>query len=198
MQIMNNSNKVIIVLHEIYGINQHIESICKRFSMDGYDIICPNLININQPFSYDQQEEAYEYFFNNIGIESALRQVRETIIRAKKQYSYVFVLGYSIGATIAWLCSGEDNMCEGMIGYYGSRIRDYMNITPQCPAILIFPDEEKSFDVKELVDSLKVRNINAHIFNGKHGFSDPFSKNYCESSAEEAGRLVDSFLKQID
>ncbi|MBX4265444.1 dienelactone hydrolase family protein [Clostridium estertheticum] len=197
MKIINNSNYVIIVLHEIYGINQHIRFVCEKFSMDGYDIICPNLINLNHPFNYDQQYEAYHHFIKNIGFGLAFNQVKRLIIQAKKQYRYVYLLGYSIGATIAWLCSGEDIMCDGIIGYYGSRIRDYMSVAPKCPVLLIFATEEKSFNVKELVNSLKKWNVNVHILRGAHGFSDPFSKNYCTQSFEEAEILVNSFLKRI-
>ncbi|MBU3098934.1 dienelactone hydrolase family protein [Clostridium frigoriphilum] len=62
MKIISNSNSVIIVLHEIYGINQHIKLVCEKFSMAGYDIICPNLINLNHPFNYDQQDEQLQVF----------------------------------------------------------------------------------------------------------------------------------------
>ncbi|MCB2295914.1 dienelactone hydrolase family protein [Clostridium algoriphilum] len=198
MNIINNSNSVIIVLHEIYGINQHIKLVCEKFSIAGYDIICPNLINLNHPFNYDQQDEAYHHFINKIGFDLAFKQVKQLIIQAKKQYTYVYVLGYSIGATIAWLCSDEDIMCDGIIGYYGSRIRDYMDITPKCPVLLIFPTEENSFNVRKLVDYLKKWDIDIYTLSGKHGFSDPFSKNYCTQSFEESGRLVDNFLKKIN
>lgn len=198
MKIINNSDSVIIVLHEIYGINQHIQRVCEKFSMDGYDIICPNLINLSQSFNYDLQEEAYQHFMNNIGFDSAVEQVKQLITQIKKQYKYIYLLGYSIGATIAWLCCDDENICNGIIGYYGSRIRDYMNITPQCPVLLIFPTEENSFNVQELVDSLKKRNIDVHILSGKHGFSDPFSKNYCAQSFQKSEILVDNFLKKIN
>lgn len=197
MKIIDNHDSVIIVLHEIYGINQHIQMVCEKFSMKGYDIICPNLIELAEPFNYDLQEEAYQHFINNIGFDSAVQQAKQVIIQAKKQYRNIYLLGYSIGATIAWLCSGEENICNGIIGYYGSRIRDYMNINPKCPVLLIFPTEEDSFNVEELVNSLEQRNISVYMLNGKHGFSDPFSKNYCVQSFEKAEKLVDSFLKKI-
>lgn len=197
MKIINNSHSVIIVLHEIYGIDEHIEMVCSKFAGDGYDIICPNLIHIPEPFSYDQQEEAYKHFMNNIGFDSAVKEVKQLIKQAKKQYGRVYLLGYSIGATIAWLCSNEENMCDGIIAYYGSRIRDYLNIIPKCAVLLIFPSEEKSFDVKELADSLKKRSIDVHMLKGKHGFSDPFSKNYCAQSFEESEKLADKFLGEL-
>lgn len=197
MKIIDNSDSVIIVLHEIYGINQHIQMVCEKFSMSGYNVICPNLIGLTQPFNYDLEEEAYQHFMNNIGFDLAVLQVKQVMMQAKKQYRHIYLLGYSVGATIAWLCSGEENMCDGIIGYYGSRIRDYTNITPKCPTLLIFPSEENSFNVQELVNSLEERNINVCLLNGKHGFSNPFSKNYCAQSFKKGEKLVDNFLKKI-
>lgn len=197
MKIIDNSDSVIIVLHEIYGINEHIQMVCDKFSINKYNVICPNLIGLTQPFNYDLQEEAYQHFINNIGFDSAVQQVKQVIIQAKKQYRHIYLLGYSVGATIAWLCSDEGNMCDGIIGYYGSRIRDYTSITPKCPVLLIFPTEENSFNVQELVNSLEKFNINIYMLNGKHGFSNPFSENYCVQSFEKAEKLVANFLKKI-
>lgn len=125
MKIINNSDSVVVVLHEIYGINQHIQMVCKKLSIKGYDVICPNLIGLPKPFNYEAQEEAYQYFINNIGFDSAVQKIKQVIMQAKEKYKYIYLLGYSVGATIAWLCSGEKDMCSGIIGYYGSRIRDY-------------------------------------------------------------------------
>lgn len=35
------------------------------------------------------------------------------------------------------------------------------------------------------------------MLKGKHGFSDPFSKNYCAQSFEESEKLVDKFLGEL-
>jgi len=193
---MGLKNSLIIVLHEIYGINQHMEMVCGKYSLAGYDIMCPDLIGLDQSFSYDMQEEAYRHFINCIGFDQAFKQVKQLAVKARAQYRHIYLLGYSIGATIAWLCSGEDNLCDGVIGYYGSRIRDFTNTIPKCPVLLFFPENEKSFNVQELVDVLGKRNMDVHILSGKHGFGDPFSGNYCDESFRESERLVDEFLRK--
>jgi dienelactone hydrolase len=169
--------------------------VCETFSSKGYDIICPNLTQLPEPFEYNYEKEAYAHFMNNIGFDSAVQSVKRVIAQAKNQYKYTYLLGYSIGATIAWLCSEEENICNGIIGYYGSRIRDYINVTPKCPILFIFPDYESSFNVKELVCTLKKYNENIFMVNGKHGFADPFSKAYYLNSHDEAEKLVIDFLK---
>ncbi|WP_368487486.1 dienelactone hydrolase family protein [Clostridium sp. BJN0013] len=193
----NNSDSIIVVLHEIYGINQHIRQVCKYYNQAGFDIICPNLLNLNQAFDYAYEEDAYKYFINNVGFSLASQQVKNLILQVKPKYKHIFILGYSIGATIAWLCSDMEIRCNGIIGYYGSRIRDYLYITPKCKTLLIFPNEEKSFSVNNLLCTIKKKtNVNAYMLSGIHGFSDPFSRNYYDKSYQDAEKLVNDFLTQ--
>ena len=197
LSIKNNSDTVIILLHEIYGINQFMKITCDHFSMNGYDVICPDLITTNQPFNYNQEKVAYQHFVENVGFESAYQEVRKLILQARTQYEFVFLVGYSIGATIAWLLSNENNICNGVIGYYGSRIRDYTKLSPKCPVLLLFAREEESFNVKEVISSLQDKNSDIHVLSGKHGFCDPFNKNYCKQSCKEAENLANDFLEKV-
>lgn len=190
-----NSETLIIILHEIYGINRHMESVIQNFSVAGFDVICPNLIGSREPFDYEHQEVAYQHFKVNIGFERAAQQIKELVAEARGHYKHIFLCGYSIGATIGWLCSEENNLCDGIIGFYGSRIRDYIVVAPRCPVLLIFPTQEKSFDVTHFVGSFIKPNVAVHMLSGQHGFADPFSKHYCNSSFLEADRLVLSFLQ---
>ncbi|MHB8066121.1 MAG: dienelactone hydrolase family protein, partial [Ruminiclostridium sp.] len=194
MSKLTNSDSLIIVLHEIYGINLHIKTVIENFSTAGFDVICPNLLGLSEPFDYEQQETAYQHFIVNIGFEKAAQQVKKLIEAFSGQYNHIFLLGYSVGATIAWLCSDENNMCAGVIGYYGSRIRDYMEVSPKCPVLLVFPTQEKSFNVKDFVGSFNKTNVSVHILDGEHGFVDPFCQSYCESSFQKANVLVYKFL----
>ncbi len=51
-EILNNSDIAVIVVHEIYGINEHIKGVCERLAKSGYNVICPNLLKTDQPYSY--------------------------------------------------------------------------------------------------------------------------------------------------
>lgn len=195
--IKNNSDTMIIVLHEIYGINPFIKGVCDNFGRKGYNVICPNFLNTNQFYDYNQEETAYQNFIKNIGFESVSLEIKKLIIDNRRHYKFIYLVGFSIGATIAWLCSNESNLCTGVIGYYGSRIRDYLDIKPRCPVLLFFPSEEKSFKVEELIVSLQNESINIHVLNGKHGFCDQFNKYYNEQSYKEAENITNNFLNRV-
>ncbi|MGO4185022.1 dienelactone hydrolase family protein [Paenibacillus sp. TAF43_2] len=147
ISIINGSETLIIVIHEIYGINRHMQHICQSLADHGFD---------------------------------------------------VFLAGFSVGATTAWLCSEEPEV-DGIAAYYGSRIRNYTELLPKCPTILFFPQEELSFHVDDLISILRKNDANEiHKFSGQHGFSDPYSSKYNEQSAQMAFSEMTGFFHNIE
>jgi dienelactone hydrolase len=191
----NNSDTVIMVIHEIYGLNEHMQGFCEALSKQDFDIICPNLLGRETPFDYSREEAAYRHFMENVGFEEALHRIRDILSDLKDEYKKIFIIGFSAGATVAWLCS-EEECVDGIVGYYGSRIRNYVELTPQCPALLFFPQDEPSFDVDGLISALGIKNIEVHKFNGKHGFSDPYSSKYDVESAQIAFSKMMKFIME--
>jgi dienelactone hydrolase len=206
----NNSDTLIVVLHEIYGINDHITKVCQEFADFGYDVVCPDLLDDKPFFDYEREEAAYRYFMNYIGLESAAKKVTFLLRQEEGRYRRIFLLGYSVGAAVAWLCGVDSSKkdenfhyggslvkCSGIICLYGSRIRDYQDVSLKCPALLIFAKEEKSFDPRELKAQLeRMEGAEVHILEGKHGFADPYGPNYNEPSAKEAARLIEDFTER--
>lgn len=185
IKIHKESDTLIIVIHEIYGINQHMKNFCELISEQRFDVICPNLLERERPFDYSQGEIAYHNFMENVGFSDASNKIKDILSDVKNEYKKIFIVGFSVGATVSWLCS-EEECVDGIVGYYGSRIRNYLEISPQCPTVLFFPKEEPSFNVDELLSTLDKKNIELHKFNGQHGFSDPYSPRYNMESAQKA------------
>ena len=191
----NNSDTMIIVLHEIYGVNKHIVNVCETLSKYQYDSIAPNLLKDNIVFNYDQAEVAYHNFMDNVGFEDAMKQIKQILYSVRPHYKRIYVLGYSIGATLAWLCS-QTNLCDLVVGFYGSRIRDNLAVIPKCPTLLFFPMEEESFNVDDLISKLNcLENVKVEKMQGRHGFADRFSENYNKQSALKATRESLLFAK---
>lgn len=189
----------ILLLHEIYGINEHIEHVIQTFSSSTIDVICPNLLQRSFPFHYDQETEAYLHFMDNVGFEKGKQQIDSLLTELQNNYASVGVLGFSVGATIAWLCS-EDSRIDFVIGCYGSRIRDYTNIVPKCRSLLLFPANETSFSVSALIKNLQSKGhpfLKMKQLNGEHGFLDPFSTAYNDEAANQGYEMIHSFLQNI-
>lgn len=88
-------------------------------------------------------------------------------------------------------------MFDCIIGYYGSRIRDHLDINPKCPTLLIFAKEEVSFNPNTISKELNSKkNTSAIILEGRHGFMDLYSPTYNNASAEEAKERTTAFIQE--
>lgn len=193
--IQQGPSTAVIVVHEIYGVNRHMKDICRSLGEQGVDVFCPDLLD-RTAFDYAEEDEAYRYFMENVGFSCARRKVEDLIADVRNTYEKVIIVGFSVGATVAWLCS-EDGRIDGVVGYYGSRIRQFSELQPSCPVLLFFPRKEPSFDVAELQLSLQKKNVSCYQFEGEHGFSDPYSDRFDEMSSQEAFRKMSSFIREI-
>ncbi|WP_286170334.1 dienelactone hydrolase family protein [Halocella sp. SP3-1] len=192
----NNSNVCVVVLHEIYGVNQHIKTMCKYLADYEFDVLCPNLLQTDDYYDYTDEKSAYHNFKENIGFSVAEKKIKKLLSKIRDKYKFIILVGFSIGATIAWLCSNDEYICDLIIGYYGSRIRDYTEVTPKCPVMLFFPKREKSFNIDNLIEQLKDnRSIIVRQFQADHGFSDPYSDKYCKDSAKKAEQEMIEFIQ---
>lgn len=195
IEIKNQSEIAIVVAHEIYGINHHMIYICKALGEHGYDVFCPNLLDRTESFDYSEEQEAYSYFMANIGFDEASAAIQRKVTELKALYKQVFLVGFSVGATASWICSSNPDVA-GVVGYYGSRIRSYTDVSPACPALLFFPEVEPSFQVDDLITSLEDKpQVEVRKLSGQHGFSDPYSARYLETSANDAFHKMLTFLK---
>ena len=192
--IKKGNKNAVILLHEIYGINGHMRALCQKYAGFGYDVYCPDLTGRGKPFSYDRQEDAYAFFLKQGGFDCyiAVNVLLEDLARC---YDNIFMIGFSAGATVAWRCA-QRGLASGIAGYYGSRIRDYTLVSPKCPVLLAFAEND-SFDVHALAKKMKNReNTKVAILKGMHGFADPYGKRFDKASADMAEEMVRAFLKK--
>ncbi|MDR4901132.1 dienelactone hydrolase family protein [Bacillus mycoides] len=188
----------LVAIHEIYGVNDHMHHVIDRFTTSHIDVFCPNLLQLQNAFHYSDEEKAYQYFMNQIGFDDGKEQIEEFITCLSNSYTHIGLIGFSVGATISWLCNNNPRI-DFIIGCYGSRIRDYVHIKPTCATLLIFPEQEASFSVSSLMKALQQQNnplLEINQLHGEHGFLNPYTEKYNEHSTKQAYNLIDSFLTQ--
>ncbi|MGG4398109.1 dienelactone hydrolase family protein [Paenibacillus thiaminolyticus] len=187
---------LLILLHEIYGVNDHIAYYRHRLEEQGYDVLTPNLLG-RAPFAYEQEADAYSYFINEVGFTASALEVRALVEANRQDYDAVVLAGFSVGATVAWMCSDSGSL-DGVIGFYGSRIRNYSDIEPRCPVLLYFASEEQ-FDVAALARQLKeTERTSVEVIQGGHGFMNPFHPSYEAEQAEACMAGCIEFLRDLD
>lgn len=78
------SDIAIVLLHEIYGINQFMRDLCEEYHAWGCDIYCPNLLKTDLVYAYEQEQDAYANFIKNIGFD-IVEEVNELVERLSKE-----------------------------------------------------------------------------------------------------------------
>src|SRR3954470_14912305 len=97
----------IVVVQEIFGVNQHIRKVADSYAADGYVAIAPAL--------FDRVERGFETGYGpqdidrgrakraTLSTDQAMLDVRPTVNKLKKAGHKVGLVGYCFGGTIAWL-----------------------------------------------------------------------------------------------
>ncbi|MED1016941.1 dienelactone hydrolase family protein [Bacillus atrophaeus] len=171
---------LVILIHEIYGVNSHIKKMARLIKMAGYDVVTPNLLGDQEVYSLKEEKAAYEQFSMHNRLTAGEKIIRKLIVRNKNAGRIIYVIGFSAGATIAWKCSSMPEL-SGAVCYYGSRIRDHLDVHPACPVLLFFPAYEPSFDVSDVITRIKKKEnrfISLYQFDAPHGFANPDSAHF--------------------
>lgn len=188
-------DKAIVLLHEIYGINAHIQRSAATWRSRGFDAYTPALFPHSAPFAYELQEQAWRYFSDNVGFDTAAIVSLLAELRAK--YGTLILIGYSVGATLAWLAA-RSGLCDGAVCHYGSRIRQYCDVAPPCPTQVILARHEPAFDPRDLQNELeKYPSVTCRMFNAQHGFCDADSPAWDARFAQQADEHTLRFLTLI-
>jgi dienelactone hydrolase len=185
----------VVIAHEILGRNAHIGRMKNRFGRYHCDVHTPDLFD--DPARYfrpGEQSAAYEHFMKKGGAVAMAARLSEFARTLRPRYRKIYVLGFSAGATSAWIAASEGAF-DAAVCFYGSRIRDHTDLVAACPCLLLFAATEPSFSPGRMIDRLAGRkNVTTGLYDCGHGFCDLDSPNHDPEAAESALTRAAGFL----
>jgi carboxymethylenebutenolidase len=194
----------VVVVQEIFGVNQHIRKVADSFAADGYVAIAPAL--------FDRVERGYETGYGPQDIErgratrgklstdQALLDVKATVKELAKSGQKVGVVGYCFGGTIAWLAATRIDGVSAAVGYYGGGVADAADEKPKAPVMLHFGETDASIPKEAYDKVMRLHpNVPTFIYPGAgHGFVCDERGSYHADSAKQAReRTIEFFRKHI-
>ncbi len=164
----------IVVLQEIFGVNEHIRALADTFAREGYTAIAPALfdrIEKNVEFGYNEEDTVKgRVLRGKLGFDLPMLDIKAAI-EALRPSGRVGVVGYCWGGSLAWISAARlDPDC--VVGYYGAQIKDFVAEKPRCPVILHF-GEKDSLIPSEAVAMIRHAHPAVPVFTyaAGHGFN---------------------------
>jgi carboxymethylenebutenolidase len=192
----------LVVLHEFFGLNDHIRNVADRFAALGYGAVVPGLSDRAEPgaeFGYDPSGIAAGHALRaKIPIEDSLLDA-QAAIDFVKPFGRVGVVGYCWGGSLAFFAAARLRDLTCAVGYYGSQIVARAHEIPKVPTMLHFGDIDASIPLSDVEKIRQARpDVSIHVYPGRHGFNCDARSNYEPGSAQIAlGRTLEFFWKYV-
>jgi carboxymethylenebutenolidase len=193
----------VVVIQEIFGVNDHIRSVADGYAAEGYLALAPQI--------FDRVERGIELGYQQAdmarGIELAFQQLDhaatlldlQAAIDAGAEAGRVGVVGYCFGGLLAWRAACELNGVAASVCYYGGGIARALQLPPRCPVLMHFGERDAHIplaDVEQIRQA--VPDAEVHVYAADHGFNCDQRGSYDAAAARVARqRTLDFFSGHV-
>jgi carboxymethylenebutenolidase len=128
---------IILVIHEIFGVHEHITDIARRLAHLGYCACVPQLFHrLGDPMQATDAEAIQRDFVARTADLQVLNDIDNTIDWATTQggdLGRLGVTGFCWGGRIAWLYAAHNPEVHAAVAWYGRLVGPITDLTPQQP-----------------------------------------------------------------
>ena len=188
----------LVIMHEAFGMNDHIRDMCERYAAEGYLALAPAL--------YDRVEKGVEvpgYGAEDLARGRELRQGVEwepaiadmkTVIGLAREAGAVGVVGYCWGGSLAWLAATRCG-ADTAVGYYGGQIVQFIDERPECPFMAHFAERDVHVPPESAATVRRHHpGVPVHVYDADHGFNCDRRADYDAEAAALAWDRTSGFL----
>jgi carboxymethylenebutenolidase len=200
----------VVVIQEIFGVNQVMRDVTDGLASEGYLAICPDLFWRIEPGiditdkSEAEWKRAFE-LFNAFDVDQGVKDIQATIkaIRADGQCDgKVGAVGFCLGGRLAFLTATRTDV-DAAAAYYGVGIESLVGEAEKLTRpLLMHIAEEDEFVPKEaqaiILQALKDHpQIEIHTYPGRnHAFARVGGAHYDEADAKLANGRTQQFFQR--
>jgi carboxymethylenebutenolidase len=202
----------IVVIQEIFGVNQVMRDLTDGYAAQGYLALCPDLFwRIEPGVQLTDQSEAHWKrafeLYNAFDVDLGVRDIAATIANARQDpgaAGKVGAVGFCLGGLLAFL-TGARTDADASVSYYGVGIERRLGEAEKISdPLMLHIAAEDQFVPKEaqalIVATLKNHpQVDIHTYPGRdHAFARKGGEHYDSADAELANRrTLDFFAKAL-
>src|SRR6266850_3281387 len=190
----------VVVIHEVYGLNDQIKDICRRFAAAGYAALAVDLFTDRNRAVCMTRYMAGMLLgsVNRYGVtdlKSALTYLaKNRAIDAKRLGAIGFCMGGSFA--VAWACT--DSRLKAIAPFYAVNPRPLALVSRLCPVVGSYPEKDFTAGAGRSLDQALDKHDIKHdikIYAGAgHSFFNSLGKAYDRSAAEDSWARVMTFF----
>jgi carboxymethylenebutenolidase len=189
----------VVVMQEIFGVNQHIRAVCDGYAREGFVAIAPAVfdrVERNVELGYDEDGFGRgRDIVGQLGWDGPLKDVAAAR-DAVKDAGLVVGVGYCWGGTLAWLAATR--LAIPSVGYYGGRTAAVKDETPQAPVMLHFGEHDHAIPMTDVEAIGKLHPyVPIHVYDAGHGFNCDERDSWDKPSAELALKRTLAFYDAL-
>lgn len=196
-----NAPRGLVVVQEIFGVNQHIRNVAERLAGYGYRVLAPAMFDRVSPnIELDYTQEGIQAGLAaraKIPEEQALLDIKATAA-AFGPGKPVGIIGYCWGGTLAWDAATQTKLFKAASCWYGGGIAAKRDAKPNCPVQMQFGTEDHGIPLSD-VEAIKAAQPGAEIYvyaGAQHGFGCEARASYSQKDWELAALRSLSFFAE--
>lgn len=188
----------LVLLQEIFGVNQHMRRLAGDFAAQGYLAIVPGLFDRVRPgaeFGYSEVDAARELMLK-LDRENTIRDITAAVA-AVRTAGKVGAVGYCWGGALADLAACRCGV-DAAVSYYGRHTATWLELKPRCPVMYHFGGRDPLIPL-EIVHAIQEGRPEGTFFlypEAGHGFNCDERPEYHAPSAALALQRTLEFLQE--
>lgn len=192
----------VMVIHEFWGLNEHIEHWCDRLAATGYAALA---VDLYKGQVAKVQGDAVK-FMQAVKLEEAVASMRAAHAFLEKdervKATRTAALGWCFGGAMALRAGLEVPGLDAVVMYYGRPITDVETLKKlKAPLLGIFGTKDRGIppaSVAEFEKALATAGCKATIrsYEAAHAFANPSSPAYDQKNADAAYKVMRAFLAE--
>jgi carboxymethylenebutenolidase len=191
----------VVVVQEIFGVNDHIRRVADGYAADGYRVIAPALFDRVRPgieLGYTDADIAEgRKLRGQLSFDQALADVEAA--RKALGDGNIGIVGYCWGGTVAWLAAARIAGFAAAASYYGGGIGQFAAERPRCPTQCHFGEKDHAIPMSE-VAAVRAANpgVEVYTYPAGHGFNCDARASFDAAAAKLArDRTLAFFRKHV-
>jgi len=211
---------VLLVVHEIFGVHEHIKDLCRRFAKLGYFAIAPDLFaRQGDATKIADMKQLQQEIVSKTPDAEVMADLDATLAWASKQPhadpAHLAITGFCWGGRIVWLYAAHQPKLKAGVAWYGKLVGERDRLRPKfpidvttelkAPVLGLYGGKDQGIPLDSIEQmksalsgskSLAAKQCEFHVYpEAGHAFAADYRPSYRQQDAEDGFVRLRAWLK---